>query len=48
MPKEYEAMRDSLKRSGHSEKQAKKIAAIAYWKNHGVSVNKAHKGGKRG
>lgn len=44
MPAEYVAMRDSLKKSGHSDKDAKRIAAIAYWKKHGKSVNKAHKG----
>jgi hypothetical protein len=46
MPAEYVKMRDSLKKSGHSDKEAKKIAAIAYWKKYGKSVNAAHKGSK--
>lgn len=34
MPKQYEAIRDSLKRSGKSDKEAKRIAAATYNKTH--------------
>lgn len=30
MPKKYEKIRDSLKRSGKSDKEAKRIAAATY------------------
>lgn len=46
MPAEYERWRDALIASGMSAKEAKKRAAIRYWKKHGVSVNAAHKKGK--
>jgi len=46
MPKEYEACVESEKKK-HSEKEAKKICAIAYYKRHGVSVNEAHKHAKK-
>lgn len=42
MPKEYEECVKTEKKK-HSEKDAKRICAIAYYKRHGVSVNEAHK-----
>lgn len=42
MPKEYKECVKTEKKK-HSEKEAKKICAIAYYKRHGVSVNEAHK-----
>ena len=47
MPVEYEAIRDSLIKQGKNEKTAKRIAAITYYKRHGVAVNKAHKSKKK-
>ena len=34
MPKEYEKIRDSLKKRGKSAKEAKRIAAATYNKRH--------------
>ena len=42
MPKEYKECVKTEKKK-HSEKDAKRICAISYWKRHGVSVNEAHK-----
>lgn len=46
MPREYERWRDALIASGMSAKEAKKRAAIRYWKKYHKSVNAAHKGKK--
>lgn len=43
MPAEYLKTKKRLMEKGKSEKEAKRIAAIAYWKRHHVSVNEAHK-----
>jgi hypothetical protein len=39
MPVEYEHMRDAMIREGVPEKEAKRIAAIKYYKKHGRAVN---------
>lgn len=39
MPKEYEAIRDSLRRRGKSMKEAKRIAAMTYNKRHPGHAN---------
>lgn len=46
MPKEYEKCVESEKKK-HSEKDAKRICAISYYKRHGISVNEAHKHAKK-
>lgn len=45
-PKEYERCRDAKIAKGTPSKDAKRDCAIAYYKRHGVPVNKAHKGKK--
>lgn len=46
MPKEYKECVKTEKKK-HSEKDAKRICAISYWKRHGVSVKEAHKRAKK-
>lgn len=43
MPKDYEKERDALIREGHSVKESKRIAAIDFYKKHGVAVNSVDK-----
>jgi hypothetical protein len=49
MPKQYEKIRDSLKASGKSDKEAKRIAAATYNKHRGNKppVTGKHKKGTR-
>lgn len=43
MPKQYEAIRDSLIQEGKSEKEAKRIAAATYNKRHPGHPMKPHR-----
>lgn len=43
MPKEYTDQRDAMMSEGMDKKKAQKIAAINYFKKHGVAVVKAEK-----
>lgn len=47
MPAQYEAIRDSLKQYGYSEKEAKRIAAATYNKYHPGHPMRPHKKKKR-
>lgn len=43
MPREYTKQRDAMIAKGMSSKEAKKWAAINYYKKHGVAVNVAER-----
>jgi len=43
MPAEYERQRDAMIVEGKSPAEAKKFAAINFFKKHGASVQAAHK-----
>jgi hypothetical protein len=43
MPKDYERERDAIIRKGVPEKDAKRIAAIDFYKKHGVAVDSVDK-----
>lgn len=47
MPKQYEAIRDSLKKGGKSDKEAKRIAAATYNKQHPGHPMHGHRKGRK-
>lgn len=44
MPKEYEKMRDAMKRAGKSDEEAKRMAAATYNKRHPDKPMGRHEG----
>lgn len=46
MPKQYERIRDSLKKSGKSDKEAKRIAAATFNKNRKLGQKPVTRGSK--